>query len=153
MSGKIKCQTCGREVHEDEFFISGSQTLCENCYMDAGSRIRICDPWGERSKLVFRESHGLTGTDGLTDLQKEIYEYIKSWITSLPSWGTASSWKARRKVTKFTWPPGNRTISKYASFTFSWELWCNGMVPLPECFLLRNHILQLMFQHHPGWVA
>jgi SOS-response transcriptional repressor LexA len=27
---------------------------------------------------VFRESHGLTGTDGLTDLQKEIYEYIKS---------------------------------------------------------------------------
>ena len=77
MYGKIKCQTCGREVPEDEFFISGGQTLCENCYIDAGSKIRICDPWGERSKLVFRESHGLTGTDGLTDLQKEIYEYIK----------------------------------------------------------------------------
>jgi hypothetical protein len=78
MSGKIKCQTCGREVPEDEFFISGSQMLCEDCYIDAGSRIRVCDPWGERSKLVFRESHGLTGTDGLSDLQKEIYVYIKS---------------------------------------------------------------------------
>ncbi|MEI6102695.1 MAG: hypothetical protein WCP70_02000 [Methanothrix sp.] len=26
---------------------------------------------------MFREIHGLTGTEGLTDLQKEIYEYIE----------------------------------------------------------------------------
>jgi hypothetical protein len=45
--------------------------------MDAGQRIRVCDPWGERSKLIFRESHGLTGTEGLTDLQKRMYEFIK----------------------------------------------------------------------------
>jgi hypothetical protein len=34
--------------------------------------------WGERSKKVFRDSHGLTGTEGLTDLQKKIYEFIKN---------------------------------------------------------------------------
>jgi hypothetical protein len=38
--------------------------------MDVGQRIRVCDPGGERSKLIFRESHGLSGTEGLTELQK-----------------------------------------------------------------------------------
>jgi hypothetical protein len=47
--------------------------------MDARQRIKVCDPWGERSKLVFRETHGLTGTEGLSDLQKSIYEFIKMW--------------------------------------------------------------------------
>ena len=45
--------------------------------MDAGQRIRVCDPWGERSKLIFRESHGLSGIEGLTELQRNIYEFIK----------------------------------------------------------------------------
>ncbi len=78
MSNNAKCQSCGKEVPVDDVFVSGGQTLCEDCYIDAGHRIRVCDPWGERSKLVFRESHGLTGTDGLTDLQKGIYEFIKA---------------------------------------------------------------------------
>ena len=43
-----------------------------------GHRIRVCDPWGEQSKRIFRESHGLEGTDGLTDQQKDIYDYIKA---------------------------------------------------------------------------
>ena len=46
--------------------------------MDAGQRIKVCDPWGERSKLNFRETHGLTGTEGLTNLQKGIYKFIKT---------------------------------------------------------------------------
>ena len=78
MSDNAKCQCCAKEVPCDEVLISEGETLCEDCYMDRGSKIRVCDPWGERSKLVFRESHGLKGTDGLTDLQKEIYEFIKS---------------------------------------------------------------------------
>jgi late competence protein required for DNA uptake (superfamily II DNA/RNA helicase) len=72
----IKCQSCGKEIAEDEVFATEGKTLCENCYIDVGHRIRVCDPWGVRSKQIFRESHGLEGTDGLTDLQKEIYEYI-----------------------------------------------------------------------------
>jgi late competence protein required for DNA uptake (superfamily II DNA/RNA helicase) len=73
----IKCQSCGKEIAEEEVFVTDGKTLCENCYIDVGHRIRVCDPWGVRSKQVFRESHGLEGTDGLTDLQKEIYEYIQ----------------------------------------------------------------------------
>lgn len=77
MSSYTRCQSCSKEISEDDCFILEGKTLCEDCYMDAGQRIRVCDPWGERSKLVFRESHGLTGTEGLTDLQKSIYEFIK----------------------------------------------------------------------------
>jgi hypothetical protein len=74
----IRCQNCDRAVNEDEVFITEGKTLCEDCYIDVGRRIRVCDPWGERSKMVFRESHGLQGTDGLTDLQKDMYEFIKA---------------------------------------------------------------------------
>jgi late competence protein required for DNA uptake (superfamily II DNA/RNA helicase) len=78
MSEGIKCQNCGKNISEDEVFVTEGKTLCEDCYIDVGHRIRICDPWAERSKKIFREEHGLKGTEGLTDLQKEIYEYIES---------------------------------------------------------------------------
>jgi hypothetical protein len=73
----IKCQNCGKAIPEDEVFSTDGKTLCEDCYIDIGHRIRICDPWGERSKKIFRKSHGLEGTEGLTDQQREIYEYIQ----------------------------------------------------------------------------
>ncbi|MCX6677798.1 MAG: hypothetical protein NTU95_07640 [Methanothrix sp.] len=73
----IKCQNCGKEMTEDEVFATEGKTLCEDCYIDVSHRIRVCDPWAERSKMIFRESHGLEGTDGLTNLQKDIYEYIR----------------------------------------------------------------------------
>ena len=73
----IKCQNCGKKIEEDDVFTTEGKTLCEDCYIYIGQRIRVCDPWGERSKKIFRTSHGLEGTDGLTDLQKKIYEYIQ----------------------------------------------------------------------------
>ncbi|MGB4086174.1 hypothetical protein [Methanothrix sp.] len=78
MSDFVRCHSCDRSVPEDEAFATEGKTLCEDCYIDLSSRIRACDSWGERSKKIYRESHGLEGTDGLTDLQKEIYEYIQS---------------------------------------------------------------------------
>lgn len=77
MSEGMRCQNCGREISGDEVFATEGKTLCEDCYIDAGHRIRVCDPWAERSKKIFRDSHGLQGTDGLTDLQKRIYEFIR----------------------------------------------------------------------------
>jgi len=77
MSGEAKCQECGKEIPEDDIFITAGKTVCEDCYITLGQRIRICDPWGEHSKRVFREGHGLKGTDGLTDLQKEIYKFVE----------------------------------------------------------------------------
>ncbi len=100
MPDRIRCQNCGKEVPAKDIFPSEGKPLseftvgyyqsmtysetfptegkilCEDCYIDNAHRVRICDLWGERSKRIFRESHGLEGTEGLTDLQKEIYEYV-----------------------------------------------------------------------------
>lgn len=76
MSG-VKCQECAKELAEDEVFVTAGKTLCEDCYINVGQRIRTCDPWGEHSKRVFRESHGQKGTDGLTGLQKEMYKFVE----------------------------------------------------------------------------
>ncbi|MBN1323604.1 MAG: hypothetical protein JW986_06345 [Methanotrichaceae archaeon] len=70
------CENCESSV--DETLEYEGRNLCEDCYLDAASRIRACDPWGEHSKKTFREQHGLKGTDGLTDQQAEIYRLIES---------------------------------------------------------------------------
>jgi hypothetical protein len=46
--------------------------------IESHHRIQTCDPWAVRSKKIFREEAGLKGTDGLTELQKDIYEFIVS---------------------------------------------------------------------------
>jgi predicted HTH transcriptional regulator len=78
MTSNIKCHKCNREIPENEAFVSRGNALCEDCYIDTTHKIKVCNPLGERAKTAFRKSHGLEGTDGLTDLQKEIYQYIQS---------------------------------------------------------------------------
>ena len=48
MSEGVECQNCGKKLAEDEVFVTEGKTLCEECYIDVGHRIRVCDPWGER---------------------------------------------------------------------------------------------------------
>ena len=73
----MKCQRCQRDIPEDESFKYLNETLCDDCYMDAMSPAKPCDPWAVYSATRTRESSGLKGTEGLTPLQKEIYELIK----------------------------------------------------------------------------
>ncbi len=39
----MKCQGCGCET--DEIYEHNGRELCEDCYMDALSPTRTCDPW------------------------------------------------------------------------------------------------------------
>jgi predicted HTH transcriptional regulator len=43
--------------------------------MDAGLHPKGCDPWATYSATRTRE---LKGTEGLTELQKKVYEFVKS---------------------------------------------------------------------------
>ncbi|MCR3883628.1 hypothetical protein P0O24_01565 [Methanotrichaceae archaeon M04Ac] len=72
------CDRCGRDFPEDDLIEEGGVRICENCYINAHSRIKVCDPWAVRSKKILRERAGLVGTQGLTDSQREIYEFIAS---------------------------------------------------------------------------
>jgi hypothetical protein len=74
----VKCQRCRRDVSEDETYSYLSETLCDECYMDVMSPPKACDPWAVYSATRTRQSAGLKGVEGLTDEQKDIYEFIKS---------------------------------------------------------------------------
>ncbi len=72
------CERCGREFPAEELIEEGGSRICEDCYISAHSRIKACDPWAVRSKKILREKAGLVGAEGLTDVQKEIYDFIVS---------------------------------------------------------------------------
>lgn len=74
----IKCQKCGREVPAEDCVEEMGQNFCEECYITAHNKIKACDPWAVRSKKIFRKEAGLEGSEGLTELQKKMYDYIHS---------------------------------------------------------------------------
>lgn len=73
-----KCERCGREFPSEDLIEEGEVRICENCYINAHQKIKVCDPWAVRSKKILREKAGLVGAEGLTDIQREIYEFIIS---------------------------------------------------------------------------
>ncbi|MCQ8903682.1 MAG: hypothetical protein NQU42_06285 [Methanothrix sp.] len=74
----MRCQMCGRDLGEDDVYVHDGETLCEDCYIEASHRIRVCDPWGEYSARTFRKMHGLKGDEGLTEIQKKLYNLVCS---------------------------------------------------------------------------
>jgi len=74
---KMKCNRCGRETKKGNSYTHMGETLCEDCYLDVRLEVKACDPWAVHSATRFRASSGLKGIEGLTDLQKEIYELVK----------------------------------------------------------------------------
>jgi len=45
---------------------------------EVSHRVQSCDPWAVYSAKRFRKLAGLQGTQGLTEQQRGIYEFIKS---------------------------------------------------------------------------
>lgn len=41
----MQCQKCNAVITDDEAFEFAGRILCEDCYMDALSPARTCDPW------------------------------------------------------------------------------------------------------------
>ena len=74
----VKCNRCGCEVPLDNSYQHLGETLCEDCYIDVRYPAKACDPWAVYSATRSRESAGLKGTEGLTEQQKKIYEFVKA---------------------------------------------------------------------------
>ncbi len=41
----MKCERCGNQISDNEKYEYHGQQLCEDCYMDALSPAKTCDPW------------------------------------------------------------------------------------------------------------
>lgn len=72
------CHRCKEEIDPgDDTFEHYGHTLCEDCYIGAIQPPRSCDPAAVSSASSTRAMLGHSGTQGLTPLQKRIYEFIK----------------------------------------------------------------------------
>jgi recombinational DNA repair protein (RecF pathway) len=74
----LQCKRCGREISDNERYEYGGETLCEDCYINVRYPMKACDPWAVYSATRSRETLGLKGTEGLTELQQAIYEFVRS---------------------------------------------------------------------------
>ena len=53
------------------------KVLCEDCYVDAVSLPKTCDVVAVYSAKMARKQAGQKGSEGLTQQQKELYEFVK----------------------------------------------------------------------------
>ena len=68
----MDCQRCGGAIGAGEEREFQGQMLCEDCYMDALSPSRPCDPWAvHAAKSLTTEGHPLT------DSQKKILAVLR----------------------------------------------------------------------------
>jgi hypothetical protein len=74
----VACAVCGRELTGEDSIEEEGKVFCEDCYIEDHHKIQACNPWAVRSKRIFREEAGLEGTEGLSELQKAIYEFVVS---------------------------------------------------------------------------
>ena len=69
----MKCDRCGSTLDEAEAMAHGSQTLCEDCLMDAMSPAKACDPWAV--KLAKGATDSATPGE-LKGLDKALYDLV-----------------------------------------------------------------------------
>ncbi len=72
----VKCDQCGLNLEENEVNYLQGKVLCEDCCFELMNPPKVCDPLAVSSTLSVRKQLGQTGTEGLTELQKKIYENV-----------------------------------------------------------------------------
>ncbi len=72
------CTKCNNEIPEGEQCLHRGHVLCEDCYVEILEPPRTCDVAAVHSAKSARKMAGQEGTDGLTELQKAFYNYIKA---------------------------------------------------------------------------
>ncbi|MBN1149534.1 MAG: hypothetical protein JXA78_19895 [Anaerolineales bacterium] len=71
----MKCDRCGEQIPAGEETDYYGQTLCEECYMQALSPARACDPWAVRSAQVLSQVDDAYA--GLSETQVKILQFIE----------------------------------------------------------------------------
>jgi recombinational DNA repair protein (RecF pathway) len=73
----VQCTRCGSKTSQEELYHFRDQDLCEDCYMGALQPPKTCDVAATHLAKKHRQAAGQTGTEGLLDIQRKIYEFIK----------------------------------------------------------------------------
>jgi len=67
------CSRCSADISGQEVYQHAGRTLCEDCYIDAVSAPKTCDPWA-----VYAATRTVTKGDSLTPELKRILDLIKT---------------------------------------------------------------------------
>jgi len=73
----VTCARCQSEVSAEDIYFHQDQQVCEDCYMEMLQRPKTCDVAAVQMAKKHRQASGQSGTEGLLDIQKKIYNYIK----------------------------------------------------------------------------
>ena len=73
---RLKCENCKRVISEEEQRALHGQILCEDCYMDLLSPLRVCDPWAVHSAKTFVKEEAAVLK--LTPVQQKIIEILQN---------------------------------------------------------------------------
>jgi len=71
----MKCDGCSTPLDPADRCEHFGKTLCEDCYMEALSPVKTCDPWAAYNAQRFEVNHKET-RDQLNPLQTRIIEII-----------------------------------------------------------------------------
>jgi len=71
----MECDQCNTAIERGEDREHRGQVLCEDCYMDALSPVRTCDPWAVHSAKAL-EQNTPAGALPLTRIQSEILDVL-----------------------------------------------------------------------------
>jgi len=71
----MQCDRCHAKIDPGDEKQHFGQTLCEECYMDALSPLKACDPWAVHSAKSF-EKHAESAPT-LTPIQSEILSILE----------------------------------------------------------------------------
>lgn len=66
----MQCDQCKAAIAAGEVNVHLGRNLCEDCYMDALSPVRTCDPWAVHSAKTFEAQSG--GTAAVSETQRRI---------------------------------------------------------------------------------
>lgn len=70
----MKCDSCNTSIESGDERDHYGKILCEDCYMEALSPLKTCDPWAVHSAKTFEEHVGTDRT--LTPLQERILDIL-----------------------------------------------------------------------------
>ena len=68
----MKCERCGTPIPDGDEMEYQGKNLCEDCYMDALSPARACDPWAVYTAKSFSDTQQV-----LTEIQTKILQILK----------------------------------------------------------------------------
>ncbi len=78
----MQCQQCSQAIESGEERSLHGRTLCEDCYLDALSPLKTCDPWAVHSAKRLGQ---MGGGELLTEVQKQILAFLKENGPSTPA--------------------------------------------------------------------